>query len=186
MTIVWTKTGLTERQLYEAVHARMRALAGPTADDLDDLIQSAAEQVFRSIERFDGRCALRTWIFAVCYRVLLGHRRWYRRWRLRFTRLDPDDDVAEEAATPSDLLEARAGARQLHRALAALSDKYRAVVVLHDLEELKVSEIAPIVSASELTVRSRLRDGRKQLTKLLLQAEAAPQPFGATHELKSY
>ena len=160
----------------------MRSLAGPAAEDLDDLIQTAAEQAFQSIERFDGRCEFTTWVYAVCYRVLLMQRRWYRRWRLRFSYLGADDDALDDAPAPPELLEARARSRQLHRALARMSDKYRAVVVLHDLEELKVSEIALIVSASELTVRSRLRDGRKQLSKLL-QAEAARQPLGAPHEL---
>jgi RNA polymerase sigma-70 factor (ECF subfamily) len=176
------KTGLTDRQLYEAVHTRMRSLAGPGAGDVDDLIQIAAEQAFRSLERFDGRCELNTWLYAVCYRVLLMQRRWYRRWRLRFTYLEPDDDAPDEVATPPELLEARSRSRQLHRALAKMSDKYRAVVVLHDLRELSVSEVASIVNASELTVRSRLRDGRKQLAKLL-KADTTRQPLGAAHEI---
>ena len=80
------------------------------------------------------------------------------------------------------MLEARARARQLHLGLAKLSEKLRTAVVLHDLEELEVSEIATIVGCGELTVRSRLRDGRKQLARLL-QAEAGAEPLGATHEL---
>lgn len=160
----------------------MRSLAGPSAPDLDDLIQLAAEQTFRSLDRFDGSCELTTWVYAVCYRVLLMQRRWYRRWQLRFTPLSPDYEAFDDAPTPPELLEARARSRSLHRALARMGDKYRAVVVLHDLEELKVSEIALIVSSGELTVRSRLRDGRKQLAKLL-QADAVEQPLGAPHEL---
>lgn len=160
----------------------MRALAGPSAGDLEDLIQIAAQQTFQSLERFDGRCDIGTWIYSVCYRVLLGQRRWYRRWQLRFTPLAAEDDAPDHAPTPAELFEARARSRQLHRALARLSDKYRAVVVLHDLEELKVAEIAVIVGANDLTVRSRLRDGRKQLAQVL-QAEASRQPLGAPHEL---
>jgi RNA polymerase sigma-70 factor (ECF subfamily) len=177
------KTGLTDRQLYELVHVRVRALAGPSAADLDDLIQVAAEQTFRSLERFDGSCELTTWVYAVCYRVLLMQRRWYRRWKLRFSPLSANDDAFDDAPLPPELLEARARSRSLHRALARMTDKYRAIVVLHDLEELKVSEIALIVDAGELTVRSRLRDGRKQLAKLM-HAEAAQQPLGA-HELNA-
>jgi RNA polymerase sigma-70 factor, ECF subfamily len=178
-----SKTGLTDRQLYEAVHRRMRALAGPSAPDLDDLIQLAAEQTFRSLERFDGRCEMGTWIYSVCYRVLLMQRRWYRRFRLRFTPLEPEDgEVWNEQATAPELLEARARSQALHRALGRLSDKYRAVVILHDLDEQNVAQIATIVGANELTVRSRLRDGRKQLGKLL-RAEADQKPFGASHEL---
>lgn len=182
MNAVWQKTGLTDRQLYEAVHARMRALAGATAGDLDDLIQVAAQQAFQNISRFDGRCELTTWLYAVCYRVLLQQRRWYRRWRLRFSPVEPNDDAVDDSPTPAELVEARSRTRQLQRVLGRMSDKYRAVVVLHDLEELNVREVALIVRASELTVRSRLRDGRKQLARLL-EADASTERLGASHEL---
>ena len=67
------------------------------------------------------------------------------------------------ASTPEGI----EAARELHATLALLSEKYRAVVILHDIEERPVAEIAEIVGSGELTVRSRLRDGRKQLAKLL-------------------
>lgn len=176
-------TGLTDRQLYEAVHMRMRSLAGARARDLDDLIQVAAIQTFRSIGRYDGSCALSTWIYAVCYRVLLSERRWYRRWTVRFS-FSEDEDGAADLPTPPELLEARQRSHELHRALARLSDKYRTVVVLFDLEELSVAEISSIVSANERTVRSRLRDGRKQLKKALYETAEAAR-LGDPHELNS-
>jgi RNA polymerase sigma-70 factor (ECF subfamily) len=95
--------------------------------------------------------------------------------------LGAEHDAPFDAPTPTELLEARSRTRHLHRALSRMSDKYRAVVVLHDLEELAVSEVASIVSCGELTVRSRLRDGRKQLARLL--EDAAEQPLGTPHEL---
>ena len=183
MTAPSTSTDLTDRELYEAVHARMRALAGPAASDLDDLIQAAAVQVFRSIARYDGSCSLTTWIYSVCYRVLRSERRWYRRWQLRFSFGD-SEDVPLDLPAPSELLEARARAQELHRALRQLSEKYRAVVVLHDLEELSVAEIALVVGANQLTVRSRLRDGRKKLAQLL--EITAPEHFGEPNELTPF
>ena len=73
----------TERELFEVVYQRMRALARG-ASDFDDLVQLAAEQVFRSLPSFAGRSEIETWIFGVCYRVLLSQRRWYWRFRQRF------------------------------------------------------------------------------------------------------
>lgn len=163
----------------------MYSLAGRGASDLEDLVQVAAEQVFRSVGTFQGRSDLTTWIYSICYRVLLRQRLWYRRWQLRFTL--PDDELPDPATdelSASAALEARERALQLRQALAQLSDKYRAVVVLHDLEGLSVREIASIVDTGELTVRSRLRDGRKQLYKVL-QAAAAASAHGGKHELTS-
>ena len=159
----------------------MRVLAGYGTSDLDDLVQLAAEQVFASLPTFDGRSELLTWIYSVCYRVLLNQRRWYKRWSVRFTFSEDDVDTVGDQPLPSATIEARERSCRLHGALARMSEKYRAVVVLHDLEELSLREVAGIVNCNELTARSRLRDGRKQLRKLL---ETDPElTHGGRHEL---
>ena len=161
----------------------MRALAGSQAPDLDDLTQLAAEQVFARLPSFEGRSELLTWVYAVCYRVLLKQRRWYRRWSLRFRLEQEDDPVLSDDSTPSVDVERRERARCLQAGLARLSERQRAVVVLHDLEELSIAEIALIVDCNELTVRSRLRDGRKHLRNWLRSDGALA--FGGQHELTS-
>ena len=158
----------TERELFELVYRRMHALARG-APDLDDLTQLAAEQVLRSLPSFEGRSELETWVFGVCYRVLLSQRRWYWRFRKRFvsdaSAIDRQEDTAARSA--HDLLEAEQRLDLLYGALARMSDKYRVALTLYYLEGMDSSQIAQIARISELTVRSRLRDGRKQLLKLL-------------------
>ncbi len=68
--------------------------------------------------------------------------------------------------------------RRLYGALEQVSKKRRAVVALHDIAGLGVSEIAQIVDAKEATVRTRLRDGRKKLAQCL----KADEYFGPTLE----
>lgn len=159
----------------------MAALAGRSAPDLDDLVQQAAEQVFRSRSSFEGRSELLTWVYAVCYRVLLKQRRWYRRWSVRFRLEQEGDPELRNEELPSGEWERRERATRLQAALDCLSERHRAVVVLHDLEELGVAEIAKIVGCNELTVRSRLRDGRKRLRGLLGADET--QSMESTREL---
>lgn len=67
----------------------------------------------------------------------------------------------------AELLEQRERAGRLRQALEQVSPKRRLVVVLHDLEELELEEIAAIVGANLHTVRSRLRDGRRLLAQAL-------------------
>jgi RNA polymerase sigma-70 factor, ECF subfamily len=174
---------LSERELFEALYRRMRALAGANAPDLDDMVQLAAEQVFKKLPSFEGRSELLTWIYAVCYRVLLKQRRWYRRWSLRFQLEHENDPVPSvtDDALPSANVERLERARSLQAGLARLSERHRAVVVLHDLEELSIAEVAVIVDCNELTARSRLRDGRKQL-RAWLSSDAA-LAYGGQHEL---
>ena len=144
----------------------MRNLVSPTAPDFEDLVQAAATEAWRALPSFEGRSELGTWVYTVCYRVLSNHRRFWRRYQLRFS-IGIEDVFSSDAELPPELLDERARALRLRALLGRMSDKYRAVVVLHDLEGFTVAEISGIVATNELTVRSRLRDGRKQLRRLL-------------------
>lgn len=168
-------------EVFGLVYAQMRSLAGH-ASDLDDLVQAAAEQALRALPNFERRSALPTWTFRICYHTLLNQRRWYKRWLRRFT-LTGDGTLpdAEDAMAPAhEVLERVERAARLRAALERVSPKRRAVVILHDLEGLALGEVAEIVGANLLTVRSRLRDGRK----VLLRELAADPYFGAPSELR--
>jgi RNA polymerase sigma-70 factor (ECF subfamily) len=109
---------------------------------------------------------------------LLKRRRFYKRWIRRFAYAEDIGSerlLVETAPDGGQLLERRERSERLRAALERVSPKRRAVVILHDLEEIEIVEIAAIVGAKETTVRSRLRDGRKQLA-----AELEEDPyFGA-------
>ncbi|RYZ02128.1 MAG: RNA polymerase sigma factor [Myxococcales bacterium] len=154
-------------ELLALLYRQMRSLAGPR-QDLDDLVQAAAERALKALERFEGRSSLSTFTYGIVYRTLLDHQRWYRRFQRRFT-----VETAEEADHPSfprtsetDLREL-SRARRLYVALDRLPSEKRAALILHDLEGLDVAEVAVICGAGELTVRSRLRDAHKKLAELL-------------------
>lgn len=151
-------------EVFGLVYSQMRSLAG-RAPDLDDLVQAAAEQALRALPAFEGRSALATWTFRVCYHTLLNERRWYKRWLRRFTLTSdgilPDPEDARPGA--NETLELVERAARLRAALERVSPKRRAVVILHDLEGLPLGKIVEIVGANVLTVRSRLRDGRRRL-----------------------
>lgn len=112
---------------------------------------------------------LSTFAYGVAYRTLLGHDRWFRRWRRRFSYAE--DEPAPEPQNPGESTEEAALRAQrsasLHRALAQLAPSKRAVIVLHDLEGLPLKDVATIVATNERTVRSRLRDGRRKLAEIL-------------------
>jgi RNA polymerase sigma-70 factor (ECF subfamily) len=152
--------------LFELVYRQMRKLVGYR--DFDELVQIAAEQALRALPSYKGRCQLSTWTFRICYLTVRKHDRWYRRWLRRFA-FTPDGEVPDAAAEPEadDRLARTERATRLRAALDHLSVKQRTVVVLHDLEELSIDEIAQVVGAAPAAVRSRLRDGRRALATLL-------------------
>jgi RNA polymerase sigma-70 factor, ECF subfamily len=153
--------------LLALLYRQTRSLAGPR-QDLDDLVQQAAERALRALDRFEGRCALSTFTYGIVYRTMLDHDRWYRRFRRRFA-VDQREDPIEPSSprcSDADLAELER-ARRLYQALDNLPPAKRAVLILHDLEGIDVADVSRIVGANERTVRSRVRDARKKLAELL-------------------
>jgi RNA polymerase sigma-70 factor (ECF subfamily) len=154
-------------EVFDLVYRQMRTLAGHR--EVDELAQIAAEQALRSLPRFEGRSALATWTFRICYLTVRKHDRWYRRWLRRFSLTDDGrlPDVAAEAPGADDRLARDEQVARIRGALAQISARQRAVVVLHDLEGLDLDAVAAVVGAGVPAVRSRLRDGRKALARIL-------------------
>jgi RNA polymerase sigma-70 factor (ECF subfamily) len=163
-------TELEPAALLGLLYRQLRALAGPRRD-LDDLVQAAAERLLRALPHFRHDSKLSTFAYSVAYRTLLDHDRWYRRQARRFFLLEDRaaPEPVAEANTEAEALAARR-ARVLYEALDRLSPEKRAVVVLYELEGFTATEVASITKASEGTVRSRLRDGKTQLARLLAQS----------------
>ena len=155
-----------EHQVFSLVYRQMHALYGRWREDFEDLAQAAAEQALRALPSFRRESELSTWTYRICYRAVLRHRRWYRRWLRRFTLDAPASEVVDTESAESKL-QARERLARLASALDELSEKRRAVVVLRDIEGLGIEAIGSIVGASPATVRSRLRDARRQLATSL-------------------
>jgi RNA polymerase sigma-70 factor, ECF subfamily len=156
-------------ELLTLLYRQMRALAGPR-QDLDDLVQAAAERALKALPRFEGRSSLSTFTYGIVYRTLIDQQRWYRRFQRRFS-LDSRDEPEElpfSRSSETDLRELTR-ARRLYAALDQLPNEKRAALILHDLEGLDVKDVAAISGANELTVRSRLRDAHKKLAEILRQ-----------------
>ncbi len=156
----------TSEELFALVYAQVRKLAGTR--DVEEIAQQAAEHVIRGLPKFEGRSELSTWTYRICYLTIRKHDRWYRRWLRRFT-LTRDGELPERPAEggSDEGLEKSERRVRLELALEQLSPKRRAVIVLHDMEGLSVVQIAGIVGAEVVAVRSRLRDARTQLGAIL-------------------
>ena len=156
-------------ELLALLYRQMRALAGPR-QDLDDLVQAAAERALKALERFEGRSSLSTFTYGIVYRTLIDHQRWFRRFQRRFTLDSREESLDPEfpRSSETDLRELER-ARRLYAALDTLSNEKRATLILHDLEGLDVAAVASVSGVGELTVRSRLRDAHKKLAQILRQ-----------------
>jgi RNA polymerase sigma factor (sigma-70 family) len=154
-------------ELVATVHRQMRSIVGPTRD-LEDLTQTALEQVLRAVERYEGRAKLSTFTYRISAHVAMNHWRWWRRWLKRFE-LGIEDrlEVPASSGDAREATQAAERARRLQCALEKLDPLRRLTLTLADLEGLTAGEVAEILECPEPTVRSRLRQARIELSAAL-------------------
>jgi RNA polymerase sigma-70 factor (ECF subfamily) len=132
---------------------------------VDDLLQETFIVAYRKRASFDGRAAVRTWLYAIAARLAMRHRRGSARW-LRALGLF-GDEPERVAPDPADELERARAAAAVRAVLDLLPFKQREVVVLYELEGLDGSEIAELVGIPVNTVWTRLHHGRKKFEELM-------------------
>lgn len=155
------------RQLFEdnfdRVCRNLRRL-GVSERDLEDAAHEVFIVVHRRLDEYDRTRPLLPWLFGITLRVAsdVRHRPRYKREMLQGHAPDEHGQV-----DPLDL-EARWTVLQ---ALEALSEDQRAVLVMHDLEEYTMPEIAQELAIPLNTAYSRLRLARAEVKRVLSQDE---------------
>lgn len=131
---------------------------GVPARDVEDVLHEVFLVMLKRWNDYDRSRPLRPWLFGIAFRVASGQRR-------RGARELPSDDHEPEyqGAGPDDALALSEGRRLLHRALATVPLERRAVLVLHEVDEVPMREIAEQLDIPLFTAYSRLRKARKEL-----------------------
>lgn len=136
-----------------------------------DVAQNTFVEVYRRLPDYRPQGRFRAYLHRVLLnqcRMAVRSRGIRRRLHERLGR-EEDEVAAPAAALPDEEILARERQRQVERALLGLSDKLRAVVVLHFSGELSHAEIADALAIKVGTVKSRLAAA---LVKLRDQMEA--------------
>jgi RNA polymerase sigma-70 factor (ECF subfamily) len=139
----------------------LHRVVGPS-DDLDDLVQNAFIEVFRTVHRFRGESRFSTWLYRVCIHIGLRHLRGRRRQRDTATESAVLDARPAETGDPHRQLEAQQALARVRAALETLTEKKRVVFVLFEMEGFSLREVADMVDIPIPTVKSRLFHARRE------------------------
>ena len=135
--------------------------------DLEDVVHEVFLVVHRRLHEFDSERELRPWLFGIAFRCAIAYRR---RSSHRFEELqnDADDDLQPDPAALADAkLELCEDRAMIWRALDSLPIGRRAVVILHDFDEVPIPQVALALEVPLRTAYSRLRVGREELVAAL-------------------
>jgi RNA polymerase sigma-70 factor (ECF subfamily) len=162
---------LLRRHRNDVARVAFRAL-GPSAD-LEDVVQEALVQICRSLPSYQGHSKFTTWLYRVVTNVARMHlRRQRSRPQLTSTSNEALERQPSDGSRPDQDVERNERLRALYGHISTLSDKKRTVLALHDLTGLPAIEVAEIVGAPVLTVRTRLFYARKELYAALARDPA--------------
>lgn len=126
-------------------------------EDAEDLAMETMLSAQRSAHRYRGQAALKTWVHRIAYHEFTH---WQRRQR-PFLPLRRDIAKVENAFAEFDDSEA------LLQALSLLPDKLRQPFVLHEINELPLSDVASVLNMPLGTVKTRIHQARLRLRELL-------------------
>jgi RNA polymerase sigma-70 factor (ECF subfamily) len=135
--------------------------------DVDDVVQEVFFQVYRSLKDFRGQSKFTTWLHRVTVNVVLMHRRSAKSRPVLTDEAPADLTIDRSGTLPDEDAARRERMRAFSRILERLADKKRLVFVLHELEGVAPTEIAKIVGAPVLTVRTRLFYARREIEAML-------------------
>jgi RNA polymerase sigma-70 factor (ECF subfamily) len=154
--------------------------------DAEDAVQEAFVRAWRSRDRFEGRAAIRTWLYRiatnVCLDMLKGANRRFRAMDLgpacepieanlnvpsgkRWIEPIPDHLVAPEADPADQVVERESIRLAFVAALQKLPPRQRAVLILREVLRWEASEVAELLDSTVQSVNSSLQRARAALGK---------------------
>jgi len=129
--------------------------------DLEDVAHEVFVVVDRLLPEYDAARPLRPWLFAITFRCASDYRR---RARHRHELLLGESVDLADGADGADIALIRGEEKNLaRRALLSVPDDRRAVVILHDFEDVSMHDVAAAFAIPLKTAYSRLRVGREEL-----------------------
>ena len=164
--------------------------------DAEDAVQEAFVRAWRSRDRFEGRAAMRTWLYRiatnVCLDMLKGAGRRFRAMELgpaleplesnlnvptdkRWIEPIPDQLIAPEADPADQVVERESIRLAFVAALQQLPPRQRAVLILREVLRWEASEVAELLNSSVQSVNSSLQRARATLGKSNVSSND-PQP----------
>jgi len=135
---------------------------GVAATDLEDLAHEVFLVLRGSWQEYDAARPLRPYLFGIAFRVASSHRR--RHWReVAFGEVDgPDLAPAPDKAFESEQARALVLSALQHVPLAR-----RVVLIMHELDDVPMRDVAAMLRIPLFTAYSRLRKARRELEAAL-------------------
>lgn len=153
------------QRLYRVARAIMR-----NDGEAEDVMQDAYVRAYVHLGQFEGRSGFGAWLTKIAVNEALARLR--KQQRLQPLEEDGGEGettvaAVENSPNPEQQASNAELGRLLEEALLSLSEEYRTVLMLRDIEEMSTAETADALSLTEENVKVRLHRGRAMMRKTL-------------------
>lgn len=162
------KAQLGDEQAFAALCARHYGLMFKVAwqwcgkrEDAEDIAQEAAIRMARGLDSYQHDAALTTWLYRLVINTAKDYFRAKNRRAAREVAIDDDLPVAAHGMTPEEKMQTD----DLLRAVNALPDALKEVVVLVHWHGLSHRQAAEVLKCAEGTIAWRVHEARKLLSE---------------------
>lgn len=172
-----SKEGFVEEALpwLDAVYRFATRLTEGNRDATEDLVQETFLRAHRFWDHYERGTNIKSWLFTICRNTHLHTTGLARNQREkvaadmepRVEALAAASAFAEASPDPEQIFFHEAIDDEVVRAIDALPEDYKEVLVLSDLGDLKYGEVAEVLDIPVGTVKSRLFRGRRLLQERL-------------------
>jgi RNA polymerase sigma-70 factor (ECF subfamily) len=136
------------------------------AADAEDIVHAMFLKLPQIAPSYDGRASCKGWLCGIAVHLAMRHRRGAGRFHRMLTSFT-QTITGRAGLDPERVAGGQEELAVLERALAALSEKKRAVFVLVELEGLTAEEAGRALEIPAATVRTRLFHARRELLDAL-------------------
>ena len=166
----------TISQLRPQLHRYCSRMTGSITDG-EDVVQDALFRAYRSLDTYDDSRPLAPWLFRIAHNHCIDF------LRRRGVRVEAETAAAEpDFVAPHELSGARVGPAIEHLVLN-LPPKERACVLLKDVFDYSLEEIAELVDSTVGGVKAALNRGRSKLASLNERSAAPRGPTPQNQEI---
>lgn len=159
-----------ERAVFTAAMSILNNMA-----DAEEVAQEAVLKAFAALPRFRGESKFSTWLVQITIneaRLKLRKDRRHLYDSIDESQTDDEGDYfpkdfADWREIPSEALQRKELKEALKRALDALPQKYREVLILRDIQHLSIQETAQVLGITEGSVKTRLLRARFRMRDAL-------------------
>jgi RNA polymerase sigma-70 factor (ECF subfamily) len=149
--------------------------------EVEDIVQQTALKAFTHLAQFRFEAGFRTWLIRIGVNEA---RKWRRKYAWsRVMECTPhafsELPIADQSHSPLIEYQRSESSAQLHAALARLPEKYRNVMLLRDLEDLSISEVAERLGLTIPAVKTRHRRARQKVAGFLERSSQFRPPSRA-------